>query len=62
MAGSARQRIMELIEELPDGLSAGEILAQVKFRLTVEERIRAADLGDTITHQEAMKELRKWRS
>jgi len=56
-----KRQAIELIEQMPDGVSAETIIQELQFRVTVLRRGRDAERGESvISHDEATRRLGKW--
>ena len=57
---TAKQECLDLIEQLPDGASTEAIVAELEFKLLIEQRLDEVERGEVISHDEAKKRLAKW--
>lgn len=57
---SAKQVVIQVLESLPDDCSLEDVQYELYLRLKVAEGERAADLGETVPHDEVMREAREW--
>jgi hypothetical protein len=55
-----KQQILKVIQELPDNATVGDALDQLYLLYKIEEGIKQADSGQTITQAEARERLSKW--
>lgn len=56
-----RQDLLEMVEALPEEVAIDDFIARLQFRAKIDERLADADRGDTVSHEEAMAHLHKWR-
>lgn len=56
-----KQELLDIVQALPDEVTISEFIADLEFRAKVEERLAAVDRGETVSHEEAVAHLRKWR-
>ena len=57
-----KQQLRELIDRMPDDVSAETIISELQFRLTVLRRGEEAERGENLlTHDEAKRRL-KWQN
>ena len=56
-----KQDLLEMVQALPDEVTISDFIADLEFRAKVDERIAAVDRGETVSHEEAVEHLRKWR-
>jgi hypothetical protein len=58
-----KQQILELIERLPDEVSAETIMTELQFRITILRRGDEAERRENIvSHDEAKRRLSRWSS
>ena len=56
-----KQQAIELIDRMPDQVSAETIIHELQFRLTILRRGEDAERGEQlISHDEAKRRLSKW--
>jgi len=55
---SAKQVVIQLLESLPDDCSLEDVQYELYVRQKVAEGERAADRGETVPHDEVMREAR----
>lgn len=56
-----KQQLMEVIEAMPDGVSAETIITELQFRVTMLRRGEEAARGvNTVSHEDARKRLGRW--
>lgn len=59
-AKTDKAQALELIEQMPDGVSTETIVAELQFKLLVLRRKGSAERGEVISHDEAKRRLGKW--
>ncbi len=59
-APTDKQRMVQLLEELPDDSSYDELLRELAFERMVERGLADADAGRTISHEEMGRRLASW--
>ena len=57
---SAKQVVIQVLESLPDDCSLEDVQYELYLRQKVAEGEHAADLGETVPHDEVMREAREW--
>jgi hypothetical protein len=62
MSTTAKQTALKIIQDLPDDVTSGQIREALDFRAKVDEGLAAIERGDTVSHDEGLKVLRKWRN
>ena len=56
-----KQRVIKLIDRMPDSVSTETIISELHFRLTILRRGEESERGENIvTHDEAKRRLGKW--
>ena len=55
-----KQQLLEMVQALPDEIPIGDFIAELEFRAFVEERLADVARGDTVSHDEAVANLRQW--
>jgi predicted transcriptional regulator len=58
--GNVKQEALKLIETLPDECSWEDIMYQLYVKKKVEQGLKAAKEGRTISHQEVRARFAKW--
>ena len=53
----AKDRILEAVRELPDDATVEDAMERLYFLAKVEEGLRQADAGETLSHEEVRKRL-----
>ncbi len=59
---STKEAVIEMIQRLPADVSVPDIMAELYFRLKVDEGLRQLDQGQGVPHDEAKKQLGSWLS
>lgn len=54
---TVREELMELAKRLPDECTWDDVMYQIYVRQKIEEGIRAADEGRTVSHEEVFSEF-----
>ena len=54
---TTKQKLMEAVQRLPDGISMKEAIRRIQFIEEIEESLREADAGMGTPHDEFMDEL-----
>ena len=57
---SAKQVVIQVLKSLPDDCSLEDVQYELYVRQKVAEGERAADRGETVPHDEVMREAREW--
>jgi predicted transcriptional regulator len=57
---TAKESIIEMVNKMPDDVSASIIAERLYLRTLIDERIREAEAGEWVEHEEAMQSLSKW--
>ena len=58
---TSKQEALKIIHALPDDVTMAQIRDSLDFRAKVDEGLAAIERGDVVSHDEALKVLRKWR-
>jgi len=59
---SVKERVLDMVEKLPDNVTFSEIMSELYFRLQVETGLKELDEGKGIPHDEVKKKASSWRS
>jgi predicted transcriptional regulator len=59
-APTDKQRMVQLLEELPDDSSYDELLRELAFERMVERGLADADAARTVSHEEIGRRLASW--
>ncbi len=57
---SAKEAVIEIVQQMPDDLTFEEILYRLYVREQITEGVRQLDAGEGIPHEEAMQRLSRW--
>jgi predicted transcriptional regulator len=52
-----RERALEAIRDLPEDATVEDIMERLYFLAKVEEGLRQADAGQTVSHEEALRRV-----
>jgi len=55
-----KEKVIKMIEELPEDITVSDIMAELYFRQNVDEGLEELDEGKGISHEEAKKRLNRW--
>lgn len=55
-----KDRVIKMIQNLPEDASIEDIMAELYFRLQVDAGIKELDEGKGISHEEVEKRMSKW--
>jgi hypothetical protein len=55
-----KQRVLEMIEALPDESTVDDILEELHFRLQVDKGLEELDSGKGIPHEQVRSTLSRW--
>ena len=56
-AETVKQKILQVVERLPDTATLEDAIERLCFLAKVEEGLRQSDAGDTVTHAEAVRQF-----
>ncbi len=56
-AGTAKQKILQALGELPDEATLEDAIERLCFLAKVEEGLRQSERGETVSHEEAKRRL-----
>ena len=56
-AQTAKQKILEAVERLPEDATLEDAIERLCFLSKVEEGLRQSNAGETVPHQEAIRQL-----
>jgi predicted transcriptional regulator len=59
MAG-IKQQVIQMIQSLPEEVTIDDIMAELYFKLQVDDGLRELDEGKGIPHEEVEKRMTKW--
>jgi hypothetical protein len=58
---TGKEQVLDLMEKLPDDVSAETILTELEFTLLLRRRGEDAELGQNlVSHEDAKKRLSRW--
>jgi predicted transcriptional regulator len=60
--GSAKQRVVDLVGDLPEDSSFDEILKELAFANMVERGLADVDAGRVVAHEEVLREIERWEN
>ena len=52
-----KEKVIKMIEELPEDIIVSDIMAELYFRQSVDEGLKELDEGKGISHEEAKKRV-----
>jgi len=55
--GTVKQKIMQVVKELPESATFEDAIERLCFLAKVEEGLRQSDSGETLSHAEAVRQL-----
>ena len=58
---TVKQKILQVVERLPDTATLEDAIERLCFLEKVEEGLRQSDAGKTVPHTEAVRQIRRWR-
>lgn len=58
--GTAKERILVLVEQQPDDSSFEQILQELSFARMVERGLADADAGRVLSHKDVVREMKTW--
>lgn len=56
-----KAQVLESFSQLPDRISADALIEHILFIQSVEDGIQQAESGQTVSHDDAMREIRSWK-
>ena len=59
MAG-VKQRVIQMIQSLPEDVTVDDIIAELYFKLQVDDGLKELDEGKGIPHEEIEQRMSKW--
>jgi hypothetical protein len=60
--GDIKEKVIQIIQQLPDGVTVDDIFSEIYFKLQVDSGLRELDEGKGIPHQKVKERLSKWIS
>jgi predicted transcriptional regulator len=58
-AETVKQKILQVVERLPDTATLEDAIERLCFLTKVEEGLRQSDAGETVPHAEAIQQIRR---
>ena len=58
-AETVKQKILQVVERLPDTATLEDAIERLCFLANVEEGLRQSDAGETVPHAEAVRQICK---
>ncbi len=55
-----KQEVINLIKSLPDDVTLEDIVAELYFKIQVDEGLRQLDEGEGIPHEEVENRMERW--
>jgi predicted transcriptional regulator len=56
---TVKQKILQVVERLPDTTTLEDAIEQLCFLAKVEESLRQSNAGETVPHAEAVRQIRR---
>ncbi|MGH9341168.1 MAG: hypothetical protein ACRD1R_16615 [Acidobacteriota bacterium] len=53
----AKERVLEAVRDLPDDATVEDVMERLYFLAKVEEGLRQAEAGETVSHEEAKRRI-----
>lgn len=60
MQETAKDRLIKIIQEQPDDMSAEEILKELAFHQMIQRGLKDVEEGRTIPHEQVEREMQSW--
>jgi len=60
--GATKERVIQIIQQLPDNVTIDDIFSELYFKLQVDSGLRELDEGKGISHQKVKERMSKWTS
>ncbi len=57
---SIKQKVIKMIQSLPEEITVDDIMEELYFKLQVDEGLRELDEGKGISQEEVEKRMSKW--
>lgn len=57
---TAKDEILELMKQIPDGLTVDEALERLQLLYDVHKGLEEVEKGETVSHEEAKRMIDKW--
>ena len=58
-AETVKQKILQVVERLPDTATLEDAIERLCFLAKVEEGLRQSDVGETVPHNDAVRQIRR---
>ncbi|MGH7147071.1 MAG: hypothetical protein ACREIJ_04120 [Nitrospiraceae bacterium] len=58
-AETVKQKILQVVERLPDTATLEDAIERLCFLAKVEEGLRQSDVGKTVPHNDAVRQIRR---
>jgi predicted transcriptional regulator len=55
-----KQKVIQMIQTLPDEVTVDDIMAELYFRVQVDAGLKELDEGKAIPHEEVEKRMSRW--
>lgn len=60
VAMTTKEKVMESLQDLPDDVSIEDVMERLLFLSKIQEGIRQADAGHTLSHAQVKESMAKW--
>ena len=57
---TAKEEILEMLEQIPDNLTVDEALERLQLLYDVQKGLEEAERGETIPHEKAKRMIAEW--
>lgn len=54
---TTKERVLEAVRDLPDDATVEDVMERLYFLAKVEEGLRQAEAGETVSHEEAKRRI-----
>ena len=61
MPETTKQDMLDLLESLPDDVSVDDVMYALYIRSSIDKGLDDSKAGRTVSNEEVMRELAKWR-
>ena len=55
-----RELILEVVSSMPETATFEEIINAIYIKLKINQGLKAVEIGDVLTEEEVLEELKKW--
>jgi predicted transcriptional regulator len=55
--GDRENPVLEAVQDLPDDATVEDVMERLYFLIKVDERLRQAEAGETVSHEEAERRI-----